>query len=488
MVNRKINPLIIIAILVVAVLVLPKLGLFATVPYDPGMCHLAPCPAGYTWVSENCDSNTLKCTRTCEQELGTCGSYGSWSVYQSRYISDAEPIWYGTNEQTLLTSDKCWKWRTKTKINIEDWGSADSIKIAAAGTDLSTKSYCGTSGNFIEVTSNAYTQGVGDGSKTVSGSGRYYAYGGSSCSGGSPIFNPDINLYVMLEMSTADVELGTDVWTDICSFECYDNNDCDANEICTNEFKCVEEECEPETCQSLGYECGEWDDGCGGLVNCGTCTAPAICLGGFCIDTDESCEGSPNYGECKLSCGTGWTDLGKFNCGALKTCCKYTGVGNGIPTQSHTYTWSEYYSIPDIELIEDGAICLQDSDCELKTGYEVTCQKSGAIKDRIWDSTKAYCKEHTWQLHGVFGGLISGIINILVDPCAYAADVGTWYIQTFGGTEPGVCIAESTTWYGKIWENTLKMIGDMGIPAQYVMIITIMILITILGIIMRKLF
>jgi hypothetical protein len=36
----------------------------------------------------------------------------------------------------------------------------------------------------------------------------------------------------------------------------------------------------PATCQSLGYNCGPQGDGCGNLLQCGTCTAPAICGGG----------------------------------------------------------------------------------------------------------------------------------------------------------------------------------------------------------------
>jgi hypothetical protein len=38
--------------------------------------------------------------------------------------------------------------------------------------------------------------------------------------------------------------------------------------------------CTPLTCQALGYNCGMNGDGCGHLVNCGTCVAPQICGGG----------------------------------------------------------------------------------------------------------------------------------------------------------------------------------------------------------------
>ncbi len=38
--------------------------------------------------------------------------------------------------------------------------------------------------------------------------------------------------------------------------------------------------CTPTTCQQLGFNCGPAGDGCGGLLQCGTCTLPDICGGG----------------------------------------------------------------------------------------------------------------------------------------------------------------------------------------------------------------
>ncbi len=41
--------------------------------------------------------------------------------------------------------------------------------------------------------------------------------------------------------------------------------------------------CSPQTCASLGYECGSWFDGCLGMTpDCGSCTAPEVCVSGFC--------------------------------------------------------------------------------------------------------------------------------------------------------------------------------------------------------------
>ena len=38
--------------------------------------------------------------------------------------------------------------------------------------------------------------------------------------------------------------------------------------------------CTPTTCAALGYTCGVAADGCGGVLNCGTCTDPQYCGGG----------------------------------------------------------------------------------------------------------------------------------------------------------------------------------------------------------------
>ncbi len=38
--------------------------------------------------------------------------------------------------------------------------------------------------------------------------------------------------------------------------------------------------CTPKTCAQLGYNCGDTDDGCGNVINCGSCTLPQYCGGG----------------------------------------------------------------------------------------------------------------------------------------------------------------------------------------------------------------
>jgi hypothetical protein len=51
---------------------------------------------------------------------------------------------------------------------------------------------------------------------------------------------------------------------------------------------CYTPMCTPKTCMQLGYNCGNASDGCGHVINCGTCTSgtcggggtPNVCGGG----------------------------------------------------------------------------------------------------------------------------------------------------------------------------------------------------------------
>lgn len=76
--------------------------------------------------------------------------------------------------------------------------------------------------------------------------------------------------------------------------------------------------CRPRTCADLGYDCGLNADGCGGIINCGTCRAPAFCGGtaySKCGDPtpDSSCSPPPCT---PLTC-----QAAGANCGAISDGC-----------------------------------------------------------------------------------------------------------------------------------------------------------------------
>ncbi len=92
--------------------------------------------------------------------------------------------------------------------------------------------------------------------------------------------------------------------------------------------------CVPETCQQLGFNCGPAGDGCGGLLDCGTCTPPNTCGGagqpGVCGYVDggtcvpETCQ------QLGFNCGPAGDGCGNLlNCG---TCvAPQTCGGGGVP-------------------------------------------------------------------------------------------------------------------------------------------------------------
>jgi hypothetical protein len=83
---------------------------------------------------------------------------------------------------------------------------------------------------------------------------------------------------------------------------------CPSGQSCTLNA-CVAS-CTPTTCSAQRVSCGSIGDGCGGTLDCGSCSGSrATCTGGSCQCTGASCA---NLGE---SCGT-WSN----GCGGLVTC------------------------------------------------------------------------------------------------------------------------------------------------------------------------
>ena len=67
--------------------------------------------------------------------------------------------------------------------------------------------------------------------------------------------------------------------------------------------------CTPKTCVGMGANCGPVADGCGGILDCGSCTAPASCGGG----------GTPN--KCGSNCKQTTCGAKGANCGTIADGC-----------------------------------------------------------------------------------------------------------------------------------------------------------------------
>ena len=90
--------------------------------------------------------------------------------------------------------------------------------------------------------------------------------------------------------------------------KCDDGSPCDANGSC-------KAACTPKQCESIVSACGSLDDGCGGTLNCGTCTGDLECVNNQCTNsttcTPKSCALLDNAcGSLDDGCG------GKIECGA----------------------------------------------------------------------------------------------------------------------------------------------------------------------------
>ena len=117
--------------------------------------------------------------------------------------------------------------------------------------------------------------------------------------------------------------------------------------------------CPAKSCAQLGYNCGPAGDGCGGQLNCGTCTSPQTCGGGgqpgicgggcatrscaaqgfTCGPAGDGCGGQLNCGTCPAGqvCGGGGPGIcGSGGC--IPTTCAAQGfncgpAGNGCGGQ-----------------------------------------------------------------------------------------------------------------------------------------------------------
>jgi hypothetical protein len=91
--------------------------------------------------------------------------------------------------------------------------------------------------------------------------------------------------------------------------------------------------CCPKTCAQLGYNCGMQGDGCGGVLDCGTCPAGLTCgawMPGVCgptCDLPKTCaQQGIQCGMASDQCG-GVLDCGKCPCGFQ--CSSGMCVGTG---------------------------------------------------------------------------------------------------------------------------------------------------------------
>lgn len=79
--------------------------------------------------------------------------------------------------------------------------------------------------------------------------------------------------------------------------------------------------CVPKTCLELGSQCGPEGDGCGNLIECGTCPSPSSCGGGGVPNLCGVPDGGSFDGCVPQTCGSLSSNLSGAACGAHEDGC-----------------------------------------------------------------------------------------------------------------------------------------------------------------------
>ena len=194
--------------------------------------------------------------------------------------------------------------------------------------------------------------------------------------------------------------------------------------------------CVPDTCASLNYNCGSPSDGCGGTLDCGTCSTgvctnnvcTGVCTPGAtktieCDNLDTACKDyhdvvatCTSYGEwindwcntwLSIKRGTSCNADGTYTCDGAGTCEGYSGTGCASCPWGSTAAGSNNYVhnrciVPDetyssmCELIDGGS-----SDCDggwycSNGGWDVPCD--GAYLDCWWIFCNYVSTDYSWHI------------------------------------------------------------------------------------------
>lgn len=123
---------------------------------------------------------------------------------------------------------------------------------------------------------------------------------------------------------------------------------CPSGQTCTSSNTCTSS-CTPKTCAQAGAACGNPSDGCGGQLSCPACTSPQVCNASFqcassctpttCAAAGKNCGTMSDGCSAQLNCGT---CAAGYSC-TNNVCVQGTGGGcTGLQEWSATEPWTNY--------------------------------------------------------------------------------------------------------------------------------------------------
>jgi len=183
---------------------------------------------------------------------------------------------------------------------------------------------------------------------------------------------------------------GKECGDDGCGGSC---GDCNGTDVCDGTGQCVPlEECVPETCISLGKECGTWNDDCEGTLDCGDCDVGDSCSNGICVGCtpDCSCASATCIGDtCSDGCsgicaGTLAPDCGIRECGPAPNGCggsnecgtcgagEHCESGTCVPDTASCELTNAYWSDESVAAGTEVTLIVEGTNCNGKTvSFEV---------------------------------------------------------------------------------------------------------------------
>ncbi len=159
--------------------------------------------------------------------------------------------------------------------------------------------------------------------------------------------------------------------------------------------------CVPTTCAELGVGCGDLPNGCGGTLDCGTCTSPQTCGGGgvahqcgsTCTPTTCAAAGA-TCGVISDGCG------GTIDCGA---CCQALDVCHVAGVRDPVTGLCSNPPAPDQTPCDDENACTSDDQCT--AGY---CAGTPYVCDDSLACTTDACNGDGTCSHSIVSGSCVG--------------------------------------------------------------------------------